>query len=182
MTQDTRQRIVPTFVQFISEASSYTWQRPGEHFKAGAGILAISAVTKRILLVMRAPADGDQDAGKWSMVGGMMNDEEMKVNADKGSRDAALREFKEETGQDDPFDKLIKSYEYRNPDGSFVYYNYIGLVSDEFEPVLDHENSAYRWFSIADLKKIPRDQFHFGVKLLFSYDESHENVIKENAA
>lgn len=174
-------RIVPTFVQFILESGSYTWQRPGEHFKAGAGILTISEAPGTILLVLRAPNSGDPDAEKWSIVGGMMNEEEMDVNADKGSRDAAIREYKEETGQADPFTKLIKSYEYRNPEGSFVYYNYIGLVADEFEPKLNKENSEYRWFSLADLKAMPRDEFHFGVKLLFAYDEKYGKVIKEYA-
>lgn len=161
------EKIVPTFMGYLFE-SKLTWQNRGEYYKAGAGILAICDYTKRALLVLRKPAQDDPDADKWSTIGGMLDDAELRMDAKVGSREAALREFKEETGQDAPFTRLISSYEYESPDGGFTYYNFIGIVPEEFDPKLNDENVDYKWFSMSDLRAMPRDMFHFGVKLLFA--------------
>ena len=169
------ENIVPRFIQFITEGKD-TWQTKGEYYKAAAGILAICSTTGRVLLMLRKYKPGDEDSGKWALPGGMMNDKELDMNVNVGSREAALREFREETGQDEPFDKLISSFVYKSPEGSFDYYNFIGIVPEEFKPNLNEEHDDYKWFTQADLKIIPRSMFHFGVKLLFANDES---VIKE---
>jgi 8-oxo-dGTP pyrophosphatase MutT (NUDIX family) len=163
--------IVPRYIQFITEAQK-TWQEPGNYYKAGAGILPICETTGRMLLFMRTPVPGDEDTGKWATAGGMMSDKELKMGEGAGSREAALREFKEETGQDDPFTRLVSSYVYKSPDGGFQYYNFIGIVPDEFEPKLNKEHSEFKWFSLSDLKLVPRNLFHFGLKLMFKNDQS----------
>ena len=172
--------IVPRYVKFLVEGHKAqdddderkdTWQEPGEHYKAGAGIMPICKDTGRVLLFLRKPVPGDPDSGRWATAGGMMNDDELETNIELGSRDAALREFKEETGENDPFSRLIASYVYESDDGSFKYYNFIGIVDEEFEPKLNSEHTEYRWFSLGDLKLVPRELFHFGLKLLFANDE-----------
>ena len=163
------EQFVPNYRQHIYEDKSY--QEKGEHYKAAAGILPICEITGRLLLFMRVYKEGDDESGKWDVAGGSMNDNELKVNVKVGSREAALREFKEETGQSDPFSRLIESYVYTSPDGGFNYYNYIGIVPEEFEPKLNEEHNDAKWFSLEDLKLIPRNQFHFGVKLLFANDQ-----------
>lgn len=171
--------IVPRYIQFLTE-NKETWQKPGEYYKAGAGILAICETTGRALLFLRAQAKAqapqeqvkkDEDANKWATAGGMLDEKELKMNEDVGSRDAALREFKEETGQDNPFTRLIASYVYKSPDGGFKYYNFIGVVPEEFQPKLNEEHSDAKWFSVSDLKLQPKESFHFGLKLLFDNDQ-----------
>ena len=165
-----KSRFVPRYSEFVFEGQD-TWQEKGEYYKAGAGILPICEFTGRMLLCLRKYKAGDDDSGKWSLAGGMMDEKELKMSADVGSREAALREFKEETGQKDPFTRLISSYVYKSPDGSFAYYNFIGIVPEEFEPKLNEEHEDYKWFSTADLKLVPRELFHFGIKLFFANDE-----------
>ena len=195
------EKIVPTFIEFLSEKQEQqsqsqsqmekdkeinghkSWQEPGEYYKAAAGILPICIATGRVLLFLRTPKDGDEDSNKWALAGGMMKDEELKGNPKIGSRDAALREFKEETGmttegKNSVFTDLIASYVYSSPNGSFNYYNFIGVTPEEFEPTLNKEHTDYKWFTLTDLKAIPRDRFHFGIKLLFANDE---NTIQEYA-
>lgn len=148
-----------------------TWQEKGEYYKAAAGILAICETTGRMLLCLRKPEEGDRDSNVWATPGGMLNDKELKENVEIGSREGALREFKEEIGEKDPFSRLMSSYVHMSADGSFKYYNFIGIVPEEFEPKLNHEHTDAKWFSVADLKLIPRDRFHFGLKLLFANDQ-----------
>jgi 8-oxo-dGTP pyrophosphatase MutT (NUDIX family) len=164
------EKIVPRYIEFVTEANK-SWQEKGEYYKAGAGILPICEATGRMLLFLRTPKAGDEDSGRWATAGGMMDENELKMNVDVGSRECALREFKEETGQKDPFDRLMASYVYKSPDGSFNYYNFVGLVPEEFEPKLNEEHSEYKWFSLGDLKLVPRELFHFGLKLLFANDQ-----------
>lgn len=164
------ERIVPRYIEFIREGKD-TWQEPGEYYKAAAGILAICEATGRVLLCLRKYAPGDEDSGKWATPGGMFDKKEYEVNADVGSREVALREFGEETGKKDPFTRLISSYVYTSPDGSFKYYNFIGIVPEEFEPKLNEEHEDSKWFSMSDLKLVPRELFHFGLKLLFAKDQ-----------
>lgn len=166
------QKIVPRFIEYIVEADK-TWQERGEYYKAAAGILPICTTTGRLLLFLRKFVEGDPDSGKWSLAGGMMNEKELEMNVNVGSRECALREFTEETGSTDVFDRIMASYVYASPDSSFHYYNFIGLVTEEFEPKLNEEHTDCKWFSVADLKLIPRDEFHFGVKLLFANDENN---------
>ena len=165
------EKIVPRYIEFLKEGQD-TWQEKGEYYKAGAGILPICETTGRMLLFLREYKAGDDDSGKWATAGGMMKDDELKMSADVGSREAALREFKEETGEKDPFSRLISSYVYKSPDGSFTYYNFIGIVPEEFTPKLNSEHDEFKWFSANDLKLVPRELFHFGIKLLFANDQA----------
>ena len=164
------QKIVPRFIEFLKEGQD-TWQEKGEYYKAGAGIMPICSATGRALLFLRTFKAGDRDSGKWATAGGMMDEKELEMNVDMGSREAALREFKEETGKKDPFERLVSTYVYEAPDGSFKYYNFIGIVDAEFQPKLNSEHDDCKWFSLADLKLVPRENFHFGLKMLFAKDE-----------
>ncbi len=53
------------------------------------------------------------------------------------------------------------SYIFKSPD--FTFHNFIGVVKDEFIPVLNWENTDYKWCDINDM---PTD-LHFGVHKLF---------------
>jgi len=164
------EKIVPRYIEFVTEANR-SWQDKGEYYKAGAGIMPICETTGRVLLFLRKYIPGDDNSGRWATAGGLMKDDEIKMNVDVGSRECALREFKEETGQKDPFTRLISSYVYKSSDGSFRYYNFIGIVTEEFKPKLNEEHDEYKWFSTDDLKLVPRELFHFGLKLLFANDQ-----------
>jgi hypothetical protein len=57
--------------------------------------------------------------------------------------------------------------------GEFLtYHNFIGVIENEFTPVVDWENTDAQWF---DLGKLPDDR-HFGLNLVLDNDF---NVIQD---
>jgi 8-oxo-dGTP pyrophosphatase MutT (NUDIX family) len=134
----------------------------------GAGVLPISLKTKRILIAFRS---GYVDTpNTWSTWGGSIDiDEENENQPNK----IALREFREETGYDGEI-KLIPSYIHKTLNNFFTYYNFIGLLDDEFTPQLDWENDYYRWVTFNELLEI--EPKHYGLNLLL---KNEINTIKK---
>jgi len=73
--------------------------------------------------------------------------------------------------------KLINAYIYKKKDQEgnniFTYYNYIGIIDDEFEPILNWETESYKWVTFEELLSI--EPKHFGLKGLI---ENSKDLIK----
>lgn len=136
----------------------------------GAGILLISKNTSRILLVLRS--EYVNEPGTWGIPGG-------KIDGSENPKNAAIREAKEEVGFSGPID-LIPGHVFNA--GTFKFYNFIGLIEDEFQPKLDWENTDAQWFEINNLP----NNLHFGIKSLLSNSKeliqkyTNKNLALEN--
>jgi 8-oxo-dGTP pyrophosphatase MutT (NUDIX family) len=123
-----------------------------------AGILPLCKETGRLLVCHRSIYV--HEPGTWGIFGG-------KVDFDNPSEndimDAALRELEEETEYTGQME-LIPAYVFKDED-KFSYHNFIGLVDEEFKPILNWENDKYRWMTFEDLDNLNKK--HYGlVKLL----------------
>lgn len=102
----------------------------------GAGILAFCITTGRVLLGYRLE-------NKYSSIGGY-------AQYGEKYREAAVREFQEETNYSGPI-LLLRGYHHQSPIKNFEYVNFIGLIPDEFEPIMDETHTEMKWASISEL-------------------------------
>lgn len=116
----------------------------------GAGVLVYCPQTKRFLLGFRSAYVNEPHT--WGTFGGKFDDEIEPVAV-------AKRELYEETKYDGPI-KLEQFDVYRRPD--FTFYNFLGIVPEEFRAMLDWENQNAEWFR---LEEFPNN-LHYGLKLL----------------
>lgn len=108
--------------------------------------------------------------GYWCLFGGKRNDGESYVNA-------ALRELKEEAGY---IGSISMSKPFITRTGTLTYYNFFGLVDNEFTPFLNYEHDDCGWFSIDN----PPSKLHPGVQnfLAKKSDELQTFIRKVNEA
>lgn len=128
----------------------------------GGGVLPICIKTKRILLPYRSKYVNEPHT--WGVWGGKLDDDEVQSDI----KDVVRREFREETGFDCDCFELVPSYIFETPNGSFKYYNFIGLFDNEFTPVLDWETEKFKWVTFDEFMKIQPK--HFGLKGLIDND------------
>ena len=128
----------------------------GEPFwgNVAAGVLPFCISTRRFLINYRSKYVNEPHT--WGIWGG-------KLDNDENIKETVIREFNEETGFNDKI-KLINAYVFKNPNGFFKYYNFIGLIDNEFEPILDWESEDYKWLTIDKLYN--QENLHFGLKKL----------------
>ena len=122
----------------------------GENFwgNLGGGVLPICTKTKRILVPLRSEyVNEPNQIGVW---GGKADEEEGE--SELSIINVVKREFVEETGYNGRIE-LIPAYVFQTPSKSFTYYNFIGLVEDEFTPILDWETKDYKWITLEELVK-----------------------------
>jgi 8-oxo-dGTP pyrophosphatase MutT (NUDIX family) len=129
--------------------------------KRGAGVLLYCDKTKRFLISYRS--EYVLEPHTWGIWGG-------KIDEDENPREAVMREIEEETGYMGNVD-LIDSYVFK--DKNFKYYNFIGIVENEFKPILDRETENYKWVTFDELIKIKPK--HFGLAALI---ENNLNQLK----
>lgn len=112
-----------------------------------AGVLAVSLKTGRFLLIQRRE-DVDFPM-QWSVPGGSMDE------SDEYPKNAAMREFKEETQCN--IRTISKQPLYFYDDNLFSLYVYLGFIQDEFVPDLKGEtkdgpeNINYGWFNYENI-------------------------------
>lgn len=104
--------------------------------RRGAGCLFYARRTGRFLIGMRS--DLVEQPYTWGTWGGA-------VDAGCTPEETVRREVWEEAGYEEAFE-LVHIHTYRHPSG-FLYENYLAVVEDEFEPVLDEETADFLWVS-----------------------------------
>jgi len=142
----------------------------------GAGLLVISASTGRILVPLRSR--WVMEPLTWGVIGGKIDYEDEGEEADDPDPEAAaVREFIEETG----YQGLIEVtpafvYEHENEDGDvvFTYYNFIGVVEDEFVPQENWETERFAWMALDQLLEI--EPKHYGLQALLDDEESLDEI------
>lgn len=122
--------------------------------KIGAGCLFVCGYSKRFLLLKRS--DYVASPNTWSIPGGRGDNNESPSQT-------AKREIHEEIGVDlkDKELRLIYTNETYLP--TFKFYTYALVVSSEFEPSLNYENSEFKWCDNDDMPS----PLHWGMKQLF---------------
>lgn len=117
----------------------------------GAGILIRCSATNRYLLGLRSKFVNEPNT--WGTFGGM-------IDAEEDPKEAAMREVGEEIGYTEKLD--LQHFDTFDKVEGFVFYNFLGTVSEEFQPKLSWETSEARWFARADFPP----NLHFGLKRL----------------
>ena len=153
-------RYIKKFNQFESY-EVFTNTRGGKFWgDQGAGVLPICRSTGRILVAMRSEFVNEPNT--WGIFGGAMDEGETP-------HEAAERELTEETGYNGKF-QLIPAYIYVSPDKTFKYYNFIGIVEEEFAPEYDWETESSEWMTLEELMKA--EPKHFGLEKLLKESRS----------
>jgi 8-oxo-dGTP pyrophosphatase MutT (NUDIX family) len=129
-------------------------------YKVGAGVLPLAVSTGRVLLGLRAAPCSEP--GTWSSFGGLREPEDASLE------ETALRELAEETGYIEPIALTTRLRVVRGSTKAFVF---VGLVPEEFEPVLNWEHSGAIW---VDPTTLDLTKMHWPVRLLF------ENAVRSN--
>jgi 8-oxo-dGTP pyrophosphatase MutT (NUDIX family) len=145
------------FASFTNDAGENFWGN------VGGGVLPICTETKRILLAYRS-ADVNEPH-TYNLWGGKIDEEYGQTEDD--IMDVVKREFTEESGYDGNI-KLIPAYIFETPSKSFKYFNFIGLLDEEFEPELNWETESYKWVTFDELISIKPK--HFGLVGLLKHD------------
>ncbi len=147
-----------------------------------SGVLPISKSTGRILIGLRSKYV--MEPFTWGNFGGAIGkrhggEEEEKLSPE----DNAISEFREESGYDGNIE-LIPSYVFES--GSFKYYNFLGLVDEEFEAntkkhMIDgyyYEVERCEWVTLDEL--INHEDLHFGIQALLNNNMSQMRTVIEN--
>jgi 8-oxo-dGTP pyrophosphatase MutT (NUDIX family) len=138
-------------------------QSTGYWGRQGAGAIVLSLKTGRILLPKRS--GGVEQPHTWGVWGGA-------IDTDENPQNAVKREIAEELGYNLPM-RLIPMYVYKDKD--FVYYNFLAIVENEFEPKLNWETESYRWIRFGDWPH----PLHFGLQALLQHSgRKIEKIVK----
>jgi 8-oxo-dGTP pyrophosphatase MutT (NUDIX family) len=144
-----------TFKEYLSidegvddELHGKELEKTGFYGKAGAGCLILAKSTGRLCMPHRSRMV--EQPGTWGTWGGA-------IDSGEDPKEAAIREVREEAEYDGPL-KMIPLLVFKHPSG-FRYFNFLAVVEEEFEPVLDWETQGFKWCELNDLP----EPLHFGV-------------------
>ena len=135
--------------------------------KRGAGILPFCQETGKFLVGLRS--DEVYEPNTWNLFGGKIDDEDLSP------KEAAERELSEELEYYGNI-KIIDAFVFEDKQNDFTYYNFIGVVDEEFEPVLNWEHDDAVWVSYEELMRLSPK--HFGLKALL---KNSKNIIEKLA-
>ena len=126
-----------------------------------AGILPYCKKTNRFLLFLRSPRIQDY-SNTWATVGGKVDPHEKNKY-----KTAALREMCEETEFCESIElKLLYIFK----ENSFSYRTYLGFINEEFEPVLNWENSGREWLGFNEM--LNHENLHPGFAEMLADDDA----------
>ena len=126
-----------------------------------AGILLYCKKTNRFLLFLRSNQIQDYP-NTWATVGGKVDPSDTNKY-----KTAAYREMCEETEFCENI-KLRLLYIFK--EGTFSYRTYLGYVDEEFEPVLNWENSDAKWIAKGEL--LNHENLHPGFAEMLENDDA----------
>jgi len=116
--------------------------------KEGAGCIAIARFDKtgnpsgKILIGFRS-ANVVKPNLCWATFGGAIRG--IKGEIEMSPQKGAEREFREETKYAGPIEEMI--HVYTDVQSNFQYHNFIAIIPQEFQPILNWENEKSHWFS-----------------------------------
>lgn len=128
--------------------------------KQGAGVLIIAEDTKKILVAFRSAYVLEPHT--YNVIGGA-------IDSGLSPEIAVRKELKQESGYGGAI-KLIPAYVFRAPNNTFTYFNYIGLIKNEFEPIINWETSHFEWLTFDELLQLKYK--HFGLEGLIKNSKS----------
>jgi 8-oxo-dGTP pyrophosphatase MutT (NUDIX family) len=151
-------------MSFVDETEhSDALRETGFWGRQGAGCILVARSTGRILLPLRS--DAVLEPHTWGVWGGA-------VDPDSEIEDSVKREVVEETGYEGDVE-LHPLCVFEDAASGFRYHNFIGIIDDEFEAVLNWESDEARWFDEGDWP----DPLHFGLRYLLDQCPSPLSVI-----
>lgn len=164
--------IKETINKFLNESSHTIYTNTqGDTFwgDIGCGVLPIAKSTGKILIALRSQYVNEP--GTWGVIGGAVD------STDGNIKETAKREFKEETSYGGNI-QLIPAYIFETPNKTFKYYNFIGIIPEEFEPTSDWETERFEWITYEELLSLKNK--HFGLTKLLE-DENSLRIIESYA-
>ncbi len=133
----------------------------------GAGLVGFCSETKRFLIGLRS-GEVIEPNECWGTFGGKFDD------TSESASEVSIREFDEETRYNGEIE-TIEGYIFEVP--NFKYHNFIGVIPNEFEPVLNWENSDFKWLTLNELIQI--EPKHPGLKLFLEHSiDIFKNLVK----
>ena len=98
-------------------------------------------------------------------------DEDWETGDLEDPMNAALREFEEETCEgESALVGIIPLYVFDDTNADFQYYNFLGVLDDEFEACINWETDWWEWLTLDELLAI--EPKHFGLRALLRDRES----------
>lgn len=127
--------------EFDNQEHEEALDKTGFWGKAGSGVMPMAASTGRILLPLRSTAVEQPHTwgGTW---GGA-------IDRSQDPKESAIREFREESGYKGPIE-MVPLYTFEDKNSDFRYFNFLGLIPEEFNPSLDWETDDYAWVEYGD--------------------------------
>ena len=132
--------------------------------RAGAGILPVALSTKRASIPLRSRHV--VEGSTWCLWGG-------KVDSNEQPKQAAIRELKEESGYSG---KIILIPLLINERKDITFFNYLGIIEEEFSPKINWETQDFKWVDFDELLSI--EPKHSGLKKLLK-DSTSLKIIKK---
>lgn len=163
----THVRLVPaSSYQDIGEGGQTFWAGEGG---GASGILPVCTKTKRLCLAWRSRHVHIGNC--WGTIGGA-------IQRGMSPSESAIEEMREETGYGGKI-QILNAYVFTS--GNFRYFNFLGLVDQEFgfNPPGDHswETDHIEWMTYEKaLQEIEGGKAHMGLKALF---EQSKNLIEK---
>ncbi len=134
--------------------------------RAAAGALIVAENSGRFLIAHRA--EGTLQPNTWGTWGGA-------IDRGETPEQTVLRELQEEADFTSETKEILPLYVFKHESG-FCYNNFLVVVSDEFEPVLNWEMQQFGWFHFGDWP----NPLHFGLQQLLQ-DEDSLGVLKKRS-
>lgn len=138
------------------ESHGAAYVETGRWGREGAGCLVVARSTGRALVCLRS--EDVVEPLTWNVWSGA-------VDPGLTPAEQALRELAQETGYDGDVE-LVEALRYEEE--GFAFQNFVAVVEDEFDPVLNWESAGARWVEPGDWP----EPMHFGLRAMLADEAS----------